>query len=67
MQPQLMKVHITCQPSFKQCHPSYANTKVVIIDKDFTELAVLREELLSKTIPAVLSIPCHQMFISSCP
>jgi len=36
--------------AFKQCHPSYANTKVVIIDKDFTELAVLREELANSTI-----------------
>ena len=35
---------------FKQCHPSYSNTKVVIIDKDFTELSVLREELPNTTI-----------------
>ena len=35
---------------FKQCHSSYSNTKVVIIDKDFTELSVLREELPNTTI-----------------
>ena len=35
---------------FKQCHPSYSNTKVVIIDKDFTELSVLIEELPNTTI-----------------
>ncbi|XP_065890957.1 zinc finger SWIM domain-containing protein 3-like [Dysidea avara] len=35
---------------FKQCHPRYSNTKVVIIDKDFTELSILREELPNTTI-----------------
>lgn len=36
--------------AFKQCHPTYGTTKVVIIDKDFTELAVLKEELPNTTI-----------------
>ena len=36
--------------AFKQCHPAYVYTKVCIIDKDFTELAVLKEELPDTTI-----------------
>ena len=36
--------------AFKQCHPSHLNTKVFIIDKDFTEMAVLKEEFPSATI-----------------
>ena len=36
--------------AFKQCHPSYQSTRVFIIDKDFTEMAVLKEEFPSATI-----------------
>ena len=36
--------------AFKQCHPSYTNTKVFIIDKDFTEITVLKEEFPDTTI-----------------
>lgn len=36
--------------AFKQCHPAYVHTKVCIIDKDFTELAVLKEEFPDTTI-----------------
>ena len=36
--------------AFKQCHPSYPNTKIFIIDKDFTEMAVLKEEFPNATI-----------------
>ena len=36
--------------AFKQCHTSYANTKIFIINKDFTEIAVLKEEFPNTTI-----------------
>ena len=36
--------------AFKQCHPSYPNTKVFKIDKDFTEMAILKEEFPNATI-----------------
>ena len=36
--------------AFKMCNPSYERTRVVIIDKDFTELAVLKEEFRDSTV-----------------
>jgi len=36
--------------AFKNCNPCYGNTKVIIIDKDFTEMAVLKEEFPTATI-----------------
>ena len=36
--------------AFKSCNPSHNKVKVIIIDEDFTELAVLREEMPSATI-----------------
>lgn len=41
--------------AFKRCHPSYPNTKVFIIDKkDFTEMAILKEEFPNTTIASCL-------------
>jgi len=35
---------------FKNCNPCYENTKVIIIDKNFTKIAVLKDEFLTATI-----------------
>ena len=36
--------------AFKACNPSYSKTKVIVIDKDFTELSILNEEFPDATV-----------------
>ena len=36
--------------AFKDCNPSYSKIKVIVIDKDFTEIAVLKSELPDATV-----------------
>ena len=36
--------------AFKNSNPCYGNTKVIVIDKDFTEIAVLKDEIPTATI-----------------
>ena len=36
--------------AFEDCNPSYMNTKVIVIDKDFTELSILQEEFPDATV-----------------
>ena len=36
--------------AFKECNPTFSQTKVVIVDKDFTEIKIVKEELPNATI-----------------
>jgi len=51
--------------AFKNFNPCYGNTKVIIIDKDFTEIAVLKDKFPTAKI-LFYQFPCDQVLSQSC-